>query len=42
MKNITCYTYLNLDTRPDHRLLAEGPAWRDGIPEEWYRKFLKI
>ena len=34
MKDITRYTYLNLETRPDRRLLAEGTAWRDGIPDE--------
>ena len=34
MKAITRYTYLNLDTRPDRRLLAECTASRDGIPRE--------
>ena len=32
MKDITRYTYLNLETRPDRRLLAQCTAWRDRIP----------
>ena len=32
MKDITRYTYLNLENRPDRRLLAQCTAWRDGIP----------
>lgn len=35
MKEITRYTYLNLETRPDRRLLAECTAWRDHIPGEF-------
>ena len=34
MKEITRYTYLNLETRPDRRLLARASAHRDGIPRE--------
>ena len=34
MKEITRYTYLNLETRPDRRLLSEGTAFRDGIPDD--------
>ena len=34
MTEITRYTYLNLDNRPDRRLLAACTAWRDGIPRE--------
>lgn len=34
MKEITRYTYLNLNNRPDRKLLAESTAWRDGIPSE--------
>ena len=34
MKDITRYTYLNLETRPDRRLLATCTAFRDGIPED--------
>ena len=34
MKDITRYTYLNLETRPDRRLLAECTAHRDGIPRD--------
>ena len=34
MLEINRYTFLNLDTRPDRRLLAECTAWRDGIPDE--------
>ena len=34
MKEITRYTYLNLETRPDRRLLAECTARRDGIPDD--------
>lgn len=34
MKEITRYTYLNLETRPDRKLLAECTAWRDGIPKD--------
>ena len=34
MKDITRYTYLNLETRPDRRLLAECTARRDGIPDD--------
>lgn len=33
-KQITRYTYLNLDNRPDRRLLARATAYRDGIPNE--------
>ena len=32
MKDITRYTYLNLETRADRRLLAQCSAWRDRIP----------
>ena len=34
MKHVTRYTYLNLRTRPDRRLLAAATAARDGIPKQ--------
>ena len=34
MPEITRYTYLNLETRPDRKLLAQCTASRDGIPDE--------
>ena len=34
MKKITRYTFLNLDIRPDRKLLAACNAWKSGIPDD--------